>query len=198
MRNKMRNKCDSCSTDLKPHGSIFIGLGQESQQHLCFNCYNDMMADYLNIDFETIAFDDIDLDDSDGVIHRFSFYTHIAGDNAGMEAIEQKDDESQGYQFYVISDVEEDLLVLYKKLYERMKRCLSQKHIEESDNNPYRFTDRDTVRGYVAYDPNKGEDDIPMVVIDGKEITWLEFGKMVSTYEGFNFKLEIFDKTEEK
>ena len=157
-----------------------------------------MMADCLNIDFETITFDDIDLEDGNGVKHRFSFYTHIAGDNVGMEAIEQKDDESQGYQFYVISDVEEDLLILYKKLYERMKRGLSQKHLEESDNNPYRFTDRDTVRGYVAYDPNKGEDDIPMVVIDGKEITWLEFGKMVSSYEGFNFKLEIFDKTEEK
>ena len=31
-----------------------------------------------------------------------------------------------------------------------------------------------------------------------KEIEWYEFGKMLSSYEGFNFKLEIFDKTEEK
>jgi hypothetical protein len=37
-----------------------------------------------------------------------------------------------------------------------------------------------------------------MLVIDGKEIEWIEFGKMLSTYEGFNFKLDIFDKTEEK
>ena len=76
----MSDKCDSCSTDLKPHASIYIVLGEKSQQHLCFNCYNEMMADYLDIDFETIAFDDIDLEDCDGVKHRFSFYTHIAGD----------------------------------------------------------------------------------------------------------------------
>lgn len=194
----MSNKCDSCNTDLKTHASIYIGLGQKSLQHLCFSCYNEMMADYLDIDFETIAFDDIDLEDKDGVKHRFSFYTHIAGDKVGMEAIEQKDDDSSGYQFYVISDVEEDLLILYKNLYERMKRGLSQKHIEESDINPYSFTNRDTVRGYIAYDPDNDEDNIPMVVIDGKEITWLELGKMVSIYESFNFKLEIFDKTEEK
>ena len=87
----MNDKCDSCSTDLKPHASIYIGLGHKSQQHLCFSCYNEMMADYLDIDFETIDFDDIDLKDKDGVKHRFSFYTHIAGDKVGiMEAMKMQ------------------------------------------------------------------------------------------------------------
>jgi len=30
-----------------------------------------------------------------------------------------------------------------------------------------------------------------------KEIKWDEFGRMLMTYEGFNFKLEIFDKSDE-
>jgi hypothetical protein len=34
-------------------------------------------------------------------------------------------------------------------------------------------------------------------VIDGKKIKWDEFGRMLMTYEGFNFKLEIFDKSDE-
>ena len=37
----------------------------------------------------------------------------------------------------------------------------------------------------------------PLIVIDGKEIRWDEFGRMLMTYEGFNFKLEIFDRSEE-
>jgi len=32
-------------------------------------------------------------------------------------------------------------------------------------------------------------------VIDGKGIDWYELGRMLSAYEGFNFKLDIFDKT---
>ncbi|MHC4270656.1 MAG: DUF7713 domain-containing protein [Planctomycetota bacterium] len=34
--------------------------------------------------------------------------------------------------------------------------------------------------------------------MDGKEIPWHEFGKMLMTYEGFNFRLDIFDRFEEK
>ena len=37
----------------------------------------------------------------------------------------------------------------------------------------------------------------PLIVIDGKEIRWDEFGRMLMTYEGFHFKLEIFDRSEE-
>ena len=37
----------------------------------------------------------------------------------------------------------------------------------------------------------------PLIVIDGKEISWRQFGQMLMTYEGFNFKLEIFDKSDE-
>ena len=37
----------------------------------------------------------------------------------------------------------------------------------------------------------------PLIVIDGKELRWDEFGRMLMTYEGFHFKLEIFDRSEE-
>jgi hypothetical protein len=37
----------------------------------------------------------------------------------------------------------------------------------------------------------------PLIVIDGKEITWKDFGQMLKAYEGFKFKLEIFDRSED-
>jgi hypothetical protein len=37
----------------------------------------------------------------------------------------------------------------------------------------------------------------PLIVIDGREIRWDEFERMLMTYEGFHFKLEIFDRSEE-
>lgn len=36
-----------------------------------------------------------------------------------------------------------------------------------------------------------------MLIIDGKDITWDEFGQMFMSYEGWQFKLEIRDKSEE-
>jgi hypothetical protein len=38
---------------------------------------------------------------------------------------------------------------------------------------------------------------LPLLVIDGREITWEEFGRMLMTFEGFQFKLNIGDKSEE-
>ncbi len=35
------------------------------------------------------------------------------------------------------------------------------------------------------------------LIIDGKEITWEDFGQMLMTYEGCNFKLQIFDESDE-
>ena len=36
-----------------------------------------------------------------------------------------------------------------------------------------------------------------MVVIDGREISWDELGRMVAAFEGWQFKLELRDLSEE-
>ena len=38
---------------------------------------------------------------------------------------------------------------------------------------------------------------VPMVVIDGRSISWMEFGRMWTSYEGWHFRLVMIDKTEE-
>jgi hypothetical protein len=36
-----------------------------------------------------------------------------------------------------------------------------------------------------------------VLVIDGRSISWDELGRMVATYEGFQFKLQLFDLSDE-
>lgn len=48
----------------------------------------------------------------------------------------------------------------------------------------------------ILYDDNGGE--VPCFVINGKELSWHEFGRMLMTYEGFRFKLKIFERDEER
>lgn len=38
---------------------------------------------------------------------------------------------------------------------------------------------------------------VPLVMIDGREIKWDELGRMLMSYEGWQFKLQIRDKSEE-
>lgn len=37
---------------------------------------------------------------------------------------------------------------------------------------------------------------LPMLVIDGRDVSWEEFGRMLMTFGGFQFKLEIVDKSD--
>jgi len=42
-----------------------------------------------------------------------------------------------------------------------------------------------------------GEGNVPLLIIDGREITWDELGRMLMSFEGWQFKLTIADKSEE-
>jgi len=191
-----KEQCSACKNTTQSTTGIFVQIKQD-YQFLCINCYNDMMAESLGIDFDNISFNPITLKDSDEVEHTFIFQTRLLGYQVIIEAKELRDDDSEGYQFSVLGDVDDDLFNLFKVLFERIRRALSQKHIEASDLTQYRITDQDIVRGYITCS-SEGDREHPLIVIDGKEIEWHEFGRMLSTYEGFNFKLDIFDKTEEK
>ena len=52
------------------------------------------------------------------------------------------------------------------------------------------------VRGRIEWDDAK-DGRVPLLNIDGREITWEEFGRMLMSFEGGQFKLEIRDKSEE-
>ena len=56
-----------------------------------------------------------------------------------------------------------------------------------------------TYDGRIAWDPSSrpGEHQ-PLCVIDGKEIPWDELGKIFMTHEGFRFKMQIYDASDNK
>jgi hypothetical protein len=56
--------------------------------------------------------------------------------------------------------------------------------------------DRLILRGTVGSDPDE-DHRMPMVVSDGREISWDELGRMVAAFEGRQFKLEFRDGSNE-
>ena len=150
----------------------------------------------MGLDFQHVDFDPIVLQDLDGVSHNFEFRTHIFGENLSIEAFEIQNGQLKGYQFSISGDAEDDMFNVFGKLFEKMRRALGRKHIEKGDLTRYRITNDSVVRGHIAWDDNE-DGQVPCLVIDGKELSWEEFGRMLMTYEGFHFKMEIFDRFEE-
>jgi len=52
------------------------------------------------------------------------------------------------------------------------------------------------VRGRIEWDEETG-DRLPRLVIDGEPVAWEEMGRMLMSHEGFQFRLEILDPTDE-
>ena len=133
--------------------------------------------------------------DASGKAHVFQFRTHLFGSGVALEAFELRDGDPAGYQFKVIGDPEGDLLALLGRLIEKMRRALAIKHVEDTALG-LQVTDNLNVRGQIGCDLDE-DDRVPLVVIDGREISWADFGRMLMTFEGWQFKLEIRDMSEE-
>jgi hypothetical protein len=80
------------------------------------------------------------------------------------------------------------------RLIEKIRRGLSRRHLRK-EKYGIQIADR-IVCGKIAWDDAQ-DGSVPLLHIDGREITWEEFGRMLMSFEGWQFKLEIRDKSEE-
>ena len=74
---------------------------------------------------------------------------------------------------------------------------LERRQIEPNDLTRYSITNEGIVRGRITWD-NDTDGEVPCLVINGKEVSWHESGRMLMAHEGFHFELQIFEGSEEK
>jgi hypothetical protein len=92
-------------------------------------------------------------------------------------------------------EAEADLFGLMGQLIERMRRSLARQHLEKDEQFGLVIKDS-LVRGRIDFDSNE-DGRVPLLVIDGQEVSWEKFGRMVMGFEGWQFKFEIRDRSEE-
>jgi hypothetical protein len=174
---------------------VSYGSIEDGYRMLCTKCFNADVASRIGLEeFENVHFDQIAMTDVAGKAHEFHFRTHLLGSMVSLEAFELKRGAPGGYQFQIIGDPEDDPLVLLGRLVERMRRSLAVKHIEQSALE-MQIVDK-TVRARIGWD-DATDGHVPLLIIDGQEVSWHEFGRMLMTFEGWQFKLEIGDRSEE-
>src|SRR5215831_15064767 len=101
--------------------------------------------------FEHLDLKPVALTDADGKTHEFHFRAYLFGPGVALDAFEIRGGHPGGYQFQIIGDPEEDLLILLGRLIEKIRR------------------DR-IVCGKIAWDEAQ-DGSVPLLNIDGREIT---------------------------
>lgn len=190
------NICDGCAKATPGHETIHSGSPGTGYRLLCSSCFNADVAARCGLEsFENIRLEPISLTDCAGVMHEFHFQTRLLGHIVALEAFELKEGSPAGYKFQMIGDPEDDLFALLGRLIERIRRALAVNHITDDARTGPHITDR-TVRGRIEWDEEQ-EGRLPLVVVDGREITWDEFGEMLMAFEGSPFRLDISDPSDE-
>jgi DNA-directed RNA polymerase subunit RPC12/RpoP len=159
----------------------------------CTDCHNRVVSEFLGIDFEDVSFEQVQIKDSYGKKHTFYFETELVPTGRAIEAYERLKVDKGGYKFSILGDIDSDPRILHSQLLQRIRKALKQRHLEKNDWDKS-FYLSGIVRGRIEYDD---ELDGPSIVIDGKSFSLEDFGHKLMTFEGFQFRLEFIDPSEE-
>jgi hypothetical protein len=186
--------CSACGLTVPSYDIVHYGSIEQGYKQLCGQCFNQEVARQAGMDFEHAKFTPIGIADCDGKLHEFHFRTHLFGMGVALDGFEIHNGDPSGYWFQIIGAPEDDLLVLLGRLIGKIRRALSNKYLSE-ESHGLQIANR-IVQGRIEWDDVQ-DSHVPLVVIDGQEVTWEEFGRMMMSFEGWNFQLKIHDKSEE-
>jgi len=188
--------CDACHQPTPAHDVVNYGSMEGGYRKLCGRCFNGAAASRLGLQgFEHVVFEPVRMVDGRGAEHEFRFRSWLCGTGLAIDAFELRDGSPAGYRFQVIGEPDDDPLGLLGKLIGKMRRALALTHLEDTDLGP-QVNDGLVLLGTVDSDPEE-DHGVPMVVVDGSELSWDELGRMVATFEGWQFKLEFRDRSDE-
>nr|WP_244195436.1 hypothetical protein [Caballeronia arationis] len=80
------------------------------------------------------------------------------------------------------------------QLIQKMQRALAAKHLR-SDDGGLQIAET-MVRGRVEWNGDENARQ-PCVIIDGRRVEWNDFGAMLLAFEGWHFRLELLDPSDE-
>ncbi len=189
-------RCHTCARAIAGFESVHYGSIEGGYRDLCNRCFNEEVARTGGIEFSHVQFEPIEIADTAGTAHRFHFEVHLLGDKVSLEAFELVDGDPGGYQFQVLGRAEQDLFELMGQMVPRIRRLLAQQYLKTEPHMPGLHIADFLVRGRITWDENE-EGRLPMLVIDGREISWEQFGRMVMGFEGWQFRFEIRDRSQE-
>ena len=187
--------CHACGTAVPAYDVVNYGSMEQGYRELCSRCFNTEVASALGLErFENVCLHPIVMTDCAGERREFHFRMRLHGSIAVLDAFELRAGAPGGYQFQILGKPDDEPLSLLGHLIERMRRSLSVRYLVRSEYGT-QIADR-TVCGRIEWDESE-DGRVPLLVIDGQEVSWDELGRMLMSFEGWQFRVEIRDRSEE-
>ena len=187
--------CDVCGTTVQAYEIVSYGSMEQGYRKLCTRCFNTEVAGAMGLQgFESVRLDPVMMTDCAGERHEFHFQLRLLGSIVALDALEIRAGSPKGYQFQILGEPDDEPLSLLGRLIERMRRSLSVKHLVPSEQGPQ--IANQTVCGRIDWDETQ-DGRVPLLVIDGQEVSWDELGRMLMSFEGWQFRMVIRDRSEE-
>jgi len=188
--------CEGCGQSAPGYDIVHYGSAEEVFQNLCTHCFNSAVALRSGVKgFENIKLEPIGINDCAGELHQFCFQTRLLGNMVTIDGFELVDGNPDGYKFQIIGEPEDDLFVLLGQLVQKIRRTLSIKYLENDERHGLQIKEM-TVHGRIDSSYPEVER-VPVMIIDGREISWDKFGQMLMSYEGWQFRLDFCDRSDE-
>lgn len=189
--------CVRCGEVTPPHDVVSVASPDGAFRLLCSRCFNTGMAHLADVhSFEHPEFTPVRLPDPDGVIHEFHFLSLLFGDQLSLEAFEltSGDEDCAGFRFQLLGEPQSDPFELLGVLVQKVKRALAVRHVVERSG--HLEVVGTTVRGRIEWDGSENGR-LPCVVVDGRRVDWTDFGAMLLAFEGWQFRIERVDPSDE-
>lgn len=197
MTSMQKEPCESCGRDVASYDLVRCGSESAGYRNLCTHCFNAVIAELWGLDrLDNAQFEPVTLVDKEGSPHTFHFQYQYVPTGVTLEAFELDNEGPRGYRFGVFGTPEDDPFTLLAELIAKIRRGLSIRHLVQGSLGT-QLADHGVVRGLIDCDLD-APDRVPLLVIDGQEITWEDFGSMLMAYEDWTFKLVIRELHEEQ
>src|SRR5215469_4328250 len=158
-------RCVACHESVPSFEVVSVGSIEKGYRELCSRCFNTEMAQLDGLmGFEHLDLKPVALTDADGKPHEFHFRVYLFGPGVALDAFEIRGGHPGGYQFQIIGEPEEDLLVLLGRLIEKIRRGLATKHLRKGEYG-VEIADR-IVCGRISSDRAENGS-VPLLYIDG-------------------------------
>ena len=187
--------CEACGTAVPTYDVVRYGSIERGYRELCNRCFNAAVAGVLGLErFEHVRLQPAVMTDCAGEKHEFHFRIRLLGNVMALDAFELKAGVPGGYQFQILGEPDDEPLPLLGRLIERIRRSLSIRYLVRSENGTH-IADQ-TVCGRIESDESESHR-LPLLVIDGQDVSWDEFGRMLMSFEGWQLRVAIRDRSEE-
>ena len=164
---------------------------------VCDRCCEERIAEYTGLPRLPDPPAPVRLRGPDGRNHRFRFKIWRAPTGIEVQLDEMGVPVGEGYRFAVLGDHDADVEDLVARVRSVAESEVGRLYLEPARHRGGWALGGDEVVGQLVWNDQAGDGEPYSVIIDGRTLSWQEFGAALEAYEGWRFRLVIDDSIED-